>query len=35
MQIGMGGHIQKWIILLMNMQERRNKYNAIWVSMPT
>jgi hypothetical protein len=34
MQIGMLDHLQKWIFHFMKMQERVDKYNAIWLSVP-
>jgi hypothetical protein len=34
MQIGMLDHLQKWIFHFMRMQERVDKYNAIWLSVP-
>jgi hypothetical protein len=35
MQIGMLDHLQKWIFHFMKTYERLNKYNAIWLSLPT
>jgi uncharacterized protein YjiS (DUF1127 family) len=34
MQIGMLDHLQKWIFHLMKTDERLDKYNAIWLSVP-
>jgi hypothetical protein len=34
MEIRMLDHLQKWIFDFMKMQERLDKYNAIWLSMP-
>jgi hypothetical protein len=34
MQIGMLDHLQNWIFHFMKTQERHNKYNAIWLSVP-
>jgi len=34
MQIGMLDHLQKWIFHFMKRQERLDKYNAIWLSLP-
>jgi hypothetical protein len=34
MQIGMLDHLQKWIFHFMKTQERLEKYNAIWLSVP-
>jgi hypothetical protein len=34
MQISMLDHLQKWIFHFMKMQERVDKYNAIWLSVP-
>jgi hypothetical protein len=35
MQIGVVAHIQKFIFHLMKMHKRLDKYNAIWLYMPT
>jgi len=34
MQIGMLDHIQKWIFQFMKTDERLDKYNGIWSSVP-
>jgi len=34
MHIGMLDHLLKWIFHFMKMQERLDKYNAIWLSVP-
>jgi hypothetical protein len=34
MHIGMLDHLQKWIFHFMKTQERLDKYNAIWLSLP-
>jgi hypothetical protein len=34
MQIGQLGHIQMWSLHFLKTQERLNKYNAIWLSVP-
>ena len=34
MQIGMLGHLQKWIFHFMETYERLHKYIAIWLSVP-
>jgi len=34
MQIGMHDHFQKWIFHFMKTDERLDKYNALWLSMP-
>jgi hypothetical protein len=34
LQIGMLGHRQRWIFHFMKTNERLDKYNAIWLSVP-
>jgi len=34
MWVGRLDHLQKWISDFINMHERRDKYNAIWLSVP-
>jgi hypothetical protein len=34
MQIGMLDHLQMWIFHFMNMHQRLDKYNAMWLSVP-